>query len=98
MQHQLWSDFLVEFFRSQESKRNSRLLERCALFVGLLGAFGNIYESGTCLETQLVCRDARLTVIAHMAIENGGKHQRLMEQGLNALLICLDADNAVLGK
>jgi hypothetical protein len=79
MQHQFWPDFLVEFFRSQESKGNSRLLERRALFVGLLGAFGNI-------------------VIAHMAVKNGGKHQRFMQQSFDTLLIRLNSNDAVLGE
>lgn len=40
----------------------------------------------------------RRTVVAEMAVKNGGKHERLVEKGGNALLVGLDADNAVLGE
>ena len=33
-----------------------------------------------------------------MAVENGRQHERLVEKGVDALLVSLDANNAVLGE
>lgn len=40
----------------------------------------------------------QLTVVSESSVENGGKHERLVEELVNALLVGLDADNAVLGE
>lgn len=38
------------------------------------------------------------TVVAQVAVQNRRKHERLVEQRVNALLVRLDSDNAVLGE
>lgn len=36
------------------------------------------------------------TVVAEMAVQDSGQHERLMEKGVNALLVRNNTDNAVL--
>lgn len=36
------------------------------------------------------------TVVAEMAVQNSGQHERLVKEGVNALLVCNNTDNAVL--
>lgn len=37
-----------------------------------------------------------LTVVAKVAVKDSGEHQRLVEEGVDALLVCLNTNDTVL--
>jgi len=54
--------------------------------------------SGTAAAAHRCRNEQRLTVVSESRVENGGKHERLVEELVDALLVGLDADNAVLSE
>ena len=96
MQHQFWADFLVKLLRREESERDSGFLQCRALLVGLLRTFCDICSTLSAMGGGL-CMAVR-TVITQVAVENSRQHQRFVEERVDALLICYNAHNAVLGE
>ena len=78
-EHKFRPDLLVKFFRCEEAKLDSRVLQCEALLVGLLGSLGDI-------------------VVSQVRVKNGSKHERLVEELADAVLVRLNAHNAILGE
>lgn len=43
-----------------------------------------------------MAKSCELTVVTQVAVQDGRKHERLMEQSVDSLLVRLDANDAVL--
>lgn len=98
VKHQFRSDFLVEFLGGQEAQRNRSFLQSRALLVRLLCALGNICEFYAYVSTHPHSKVYLRTVVAQVAVEDGSQHERLVEDRFDALLVRLDANDAVLGE
>ena len=95
MEHELRADFLVKLLRSEEAKRNGSLLEGRALLVRLLCTLGDICGARHNNARLYRTRETH-TVVAEMAVQDSRQHERLVEERVDALLIRLDTNNAVL--
>jgi hypothetical protein len=95
VQHQLRTNLVVELLRRQEPERYRGLLQRRALLVRLLCTFRHVYVASSAMTFKHMFMTV-LTVVAKVAVQNGGEHERLVQELVDAGLIRLNANNAVL--
>ena len=96
IQHQLWPHFLVKLLRCQMPECHRRCLQCRSLLVCFLGARRDVWDFPV---SNAECNmDKTLAVVAEVAVEDGGQHQTLIQQMVDALLVRLDSDHTVLGE